>query len=42
MDVYNFSTEEVEAGSPEVQGHLWLHSEDEKRLGYMKPYFKKL
>lgn len=26
---YNFSTQEVEAGGPEVQSNLWLHSEFE-------------
>lgn len=40
MDIYNFSTKEVEAEGP--QGHPWLHGKVEKRRSYMKPFFKKL
>lgn len=32
----NPSTLEVEAGGPEVQGHLRLHSEFESNLGYRR------
>lgn len=36
----NSSTGEAEAGKSRVHGRLWLHSESEANLGYMRPCLK--
>lgn len=38
---YDPSTQEVESGRPEIQGHPWLNIESEASLVYRRFYFNK-
>ena len=40
IHAFNPSAWEAEVGESEVQDHLWLHSEFEATLGYMRPQGK--
>lgn len=38
--IYKLSAQKIEAGSSEVQGHLWLHREFQASLGFRRAYLK--